>query len=93
MKVTDVLRSLRRLYSRDMPLGPKPARKIAPVRAPDDLQEFVGMWVAVKNRKVIAHASSARELATQLRSMGSARRGAVAQFVPEPAEAFRVGLG
>lgn len=62
-----------------------------PVPHLPELDEFRGKWVAVKNGEVIAVASSSKDLAYELRWRNI--QGAVAQYVAEPEEGLRVGLG
>lgn len=75
--------------------GRRAGERIAmePERRLADLDEWVGLWVAVKDGKVIAAAHSSRELVPKLAEMGPAGRGAVAQFVPRPSDTIVVGVG
>lgn len=43
---------------------------------------WAGMWIAVKDGKVIAAAYNSRDLVPAVRKLGEAGHGAVAQFVP-----------
>jgi hypothetical protein len=66
-----------------------------PKRRLPDLDRFVGLWVAVKDGKVIAAASTSLELVDALakvRPVGAAR-GAVAQYVPRPTDQVTIGVG
>lgn len=80
-------------YRRPMPLGPRPGKRVRTLPAPADLQEYEGEWVAVIGTQVIDHATSARELAVKLRDRGPEGRRATAQFVPPPAQGYRIGVG
>lgn len=64
-----------------------------PERRPTALDEFVGMWVAVKDGVVVTCAHNARELVPRLHELGDRGRGAVAQYVPYPSEAIMIGVG
>ncbi len=72
-------------------------RRRAPVvereQRPADLADWAGKWVAVKDGRVIAAAHSSRELVPQVRALGLAGEGAVAQFVPPPSETVVIGVG
>ena len=60
----------------------------------EDLDKFVGRWVAVKDGRVIADANSSQGLVIELRKLDEPlRKGAVAQFVPKPSKSFMVGVG
>lgn len=65
--------------------------QIHPVRHVDALDEFVGKWVAVLDGRVVEAADSSRELAVRLRERRL--QSATVEFVPEPTEGIRVGLG
>lgn len=64
-----------------------------PVPRPDELDQFVGKWVAVKDGRVITCANNARDLVPALHRLGEQGRGAVAQFVPYPSDAVMIGVG
>lgn len=66
---------------------------VEPVRRLADLDRWEGMWVAVKDGKVIAAAHNSRDLVPKLVEMGPAGRGAVAQYVPRPSDTIVVGVG
>lgn len=68
-----------------MPWKPEPR--------PAELNEFVGMWVAVKDGRVVTCANNARDLVPRLHELGEAGKGAVAQYVPYPTEAIMIGVG
>lgn len=55
------------------------------------LSAHVGKWVAVKEGRIVAVAATSSALAYELRNRGIGR--AVSQFVTEPSEGLRVGLG
>lgn len=66
-----------------------------PERRLPELDNWVGLWVAVKDGKVIAAAPTSLELVDalhKLRPVG-AGRGAVAQYVPEPTDYVMIGVG
>jgi hypothetical protein len=66
-----------------------------PERRLPELDRYVGLWVAVKDGKVVAAASTSLELVDalhKLRPVG-AGRGAVAQYVPRPSEQIMIGVG
>jgi hypothetical protein len=66
-----------------------------PERRLPELDRWVGLWVAVKDGKVIAAAPTSLELVDalhKLRPVG-AGRGAVAQYVPEPTDRIMIGVG
>lgn len=60
---------------------------------PDELNDFEGMWVAVKDGSVIAAAESSRALVYEVHKVGDRGKGAVAQFVPKPQRSSVVGVG
>lgn len=66
-----------------------------PERRLPELDRWVGLWVAVKDGKVIAAAPTSLELVDalhKLRPVG-AGKGAVAQYVPEPSDGIMIGVG
>ncbi len=70
-------------------------KPMEPERRLPELDQFVGLWVAVKDGKVIAAASTSLELVDalhKLRPVG-AGRGAVAQYVPKPTDQIMIGVG
>lgn len=70
-------------------------KPIEPERRLPELDQWVGLWVAVKDGKVIAAASTSLELVRalhELRPVG-AGKGAVAQYVPRPDERIMIGVG
>jgi Family of unknown function (DUF5678) len=69
-------------------------REIEPVRLPAGLnEEYAGLWVAVKDGRVITAAESSRDLVAKVRQLGAAGEGAVAQFVPPYSEEIVIGVG
>lgn len=64
-----------------------------PERRLPELDQWAGLWVAVKDGKVIAAAHNSRDLVPKLVEMGPAGKGAVAQFVPHPSDTIVVGVG
>jgi hypothetical protein len=83
-----------RAYGRDMAKGQR-REPIEPERRLPELDNFVGLWVAVKDGKVIAAAPTSIELVDalhKLRPVG-AGKGAVAQYVPRPTDHIMIGVG
>ena len=68
-------------------------RRVEPERALPGLDRWSGMWVAVKDGKVVAAAHNSRDLVPMVRDLGEAGRGAVAQFVPPHTDEIVVGVG
>jgi Family of unknown function (DUF5678) len=66
-----------------------------PERRLPELDQYIGLWVAVKDGKVIAAASTSLELVDALHRLrpAGAGRGAVAQYVPRPTEQIMIGIG
>jgi len=77
-------------YRRDMGSDGK---RLEPVRRLESLDEFLGLWVAVKDGAVIASAYNSRDLVPAVRAMGKPGEGAVAQYVPRPSADVVVGIG
>jgi Family of unknown function (DUF5678) len=86
-----ILRRVGRLFGYRRGMS-QPARW-EPEHRPSELNEFVGMWVAVKDGKVITCANNPRELVPRLHELGERGRGAVAQYVPYPSDAIMIGVG
>ncbi len=72
---------------------PTERRPLEPERQIPDLADWAGMWVAVKDGRVIAAAYNSRDLVPMLVEMGSAGRGAVAQYVPHRSNTIVIGVG
>lgn len=68
-------------------------REIRPVRLPAGLERWEGLWVAVKDGDVVAAAHNSRDLVVEVRKLGRAGDGAVAQFVPPYSEEIVIGVG
>ena len=68
-------------------------KPLEPQRRLPALDGMEGLWVAVKDGKVIAAAHNSRDLVPQLIAMGPAGRGAVAQYVPHRSDTIVVGVG
>jgi hypothetical protein len=68
-------------------------KPMEPERRLPDLDQWEGLWVAVKDGKVIAAASTSRELVPELHKLGERGRGAVAQYVPRPSDKIIIGVG
>lgn len=76
-----------------MGIARRPSEQIKPLPRLPELDEWKSQWVAVKNDRVIAAATTSSELASRLLEMGDDGRGAVVQFVHPDAEAYIVGAG
>jgi hypothetical protein len=66
-----------------------------PERRLPELDNWIGLWVAVKDGKVIAAASTSLELVDalhRLRPVGVGK-GAVAQYIPKPSASVMIGAG
>jgi hypothetical protein len=68
-------------------------RRVEPERALPGLDQWAGMWVAVKDGKVVAAAYNSRDLVPMVRELGEAGIGAVAQFVPPHTDEIVIGVG
>jgi ribosome modulation factor len=68
-------------------------RRMQPEKRLDELDRWVGCWVAVKNGKVVAAAHNSRDLVPELRKLGPAAAGAVAQYVTPPSDDIMIGVG
>lgn len=64
-----------------------------PARPPADFDRFAGLWVAVKDGRVIAAAGTSRELVYDLAKIGPDAEGATMQRVPSAEQGLLVGLG
>jgi hypothetical protein len=81
------------MYFRGMGKRRRP-REVEPGRLPAGLNEqYAGLWVAVKDGRVITAAESSRDLVAKVRELGAAGEGAVAQFVPPYSEEIVIGVG
>lgn len=76
------LRGMRKSHRRG---GPEP-------RLPA-LDGWEGYWVAVKDGKIIAATHNARDLVPELRKLGEAGEGAVAQYVVPKTDTIMIGVG
>lgn len=85
-------RGCRVTYLCDMTRGGRD-RHMEPERILPGLDEWAGMWVAVKDGTVIAAAYNSRELVPMVKDLGEAGRGAVAQFVPQHSDDIVIGVG
>jgi hypothetical protein len=74
-------------------MGRQARKKVEPERRPEGIDHWAGLWVAVKDGKVIAAAENSRDLVAKVRSKGPAGVGAVAQFVPRRTEDIVIGVG
>lgn len=83
---------LRRRYRSGMAVSRHHGR-VDPVPHLEALDQWVNHWVAVKDGRVIAAAPTSRELAYELKKMGSRAKGAVAQFVRPASDGYIVGVG
>ena len=79
-------------YLRDVPGGVARhfEQHLEPEKRPHDLERYVGMWVAVKDGRVVAVAETSRHLVYELHKLGDRGKGAVAQLV-QPAAQQRDG--
>ena len=97
MRVVDVMRNLvKRVYAEPMGIarrGPGPGERIAPVHRPEAIRQFENQWVGIREGQVIAHAATSRELATELKKLGSEGEDAVMQFVRPPVAGYVIGVG
>jgi uncharacterized protein DUF5678 len=80
------------LYFRGMGKRRAP-REIEPVRLLPGLDQYEGLWVAVKDGEVVAAARNSRDLVPEVKKLGPAGEGAVAQFVPPYSEEIVIGVG
>lgn len=80
-------------YRRLMAIARRPDRRLPPAEAPIGLEMYEGLWVAVKNERVVAAAGSTRELVYALAKIGPSAEGATMQRVPKPENGLLVGLG
>ena len=74
-------------------MGEHARHKVVPERRPEGIDQWAGLWVAVKAGKVIAAAESTPELVARVRSMGPVGQGAVAQYVPHRTDDIVIGVG
>lgn len=81
-------------YPGRVALAKSAGRSVPPVPHMEELDRWTGQGVAVKDGKVIAASESSRDLAYQLRKLGSRASGAAAEYVrPDRDEAYVVGVG
>ena len=78
----------RRGYSRGMS-----PRKVEPIHRDPELDQYAGLWVAVKDGRVIAAAHNSHELVRMVIESGPKGAGAVAQFVPHRQDSIVIGVG
>lgn len=78
-------------YTRGM--GERESKRVQPERRLAGIDRWAGMWIAVKDGRVIAVAENSRELVPAVRSQGAAGHGAVAQFVPHRTDEIVIGVG
>jgi len=71
----------------------RPPREIEPERLLPGLEQWAGLWVAIKDGKVVAAAGSSRELVAEVRKLGAAGEGSVAQYVAPYSEEIVIGVG
>jgi hypothetical protein len=83
-----------RRYRGDMPIGRVSPRRIEPVRHLDELDNWLGHWVAIKDGRVIAASETSLDLAYRLKKLGNRAEGAVTEYVrPGRDDAYFVGVG
>lgn len=73
--------------------GMRGSRHVEPERRLAVLDDWQGKWVAVKDGKVVAAAHNSRDLVPELRKLGAAGRGAVAQYVTPKSDTIVIGVG
>jgi hypothetical protein len=88
-----LLRRIRDRYAGHMPIARHPETPIHPVPHLRELDRYVGRWVAVKDRRVVAWGGTSTDLALAVRALGAEGKGAVMQFVQPEADAYIVGVG
>ena len=83
-----------RAYRRNMAKRRR-SEPMEPERRLPELDNYIGLWVAVKDGKVIAAASTSLELVDALHKLRpvDAGKGAVAQYVPHPTDDVMIGVG
>jgi hypothetical protein len=85
----------RNAYHSGMGQRRRTRKPVEPERRLPELDQWQGLWVAVKDDKVIAAAPTSLELVRalhELRPVG-AGKGAVAQYVPKPTDQIMIGVG
>ncbi len=80
-------------YSRSVGIARKSPGWRTPLQPPPELARYAGLWVATKDGKIIATASSSRELVHTLAKLGPAGHEAVVQRVPSREAGIVVGMG
>ena len=67
---------------------------VAPLPRPSNLEQYVGMWVAVIDGEVVAAETTSRALAYRLHQMDHVkRRRAVMEYVRPASAAYIIGAG
>jgi len=74
-------------------MGRHARRKVEPERRPAGIDHWAGLWVAIKDGKVIAASENSRDLVAMVRSKGPGGEGAVAQYVPKRTDDIMIGVG
>lgn len=87
------MKVLKKVYRFLMGVGRSQKGFKHPVRRPKELDAYEGLWVAMKDGKVVAKARTSRELVYEVHKKGPEAEGAVAQFVSKPSKAAMVGVG
>lgn len=74
---------------------PRKRERMEPERRLPELDQYEGLWVAVKDGKVITAAHTSLELVRALHELrpAGAGKGAVAQYVPIPTDEVVIGVG
>lgn len=72
-------------------MGSHPGMQVE--RRPTNLDNYQGLWVAVKDGNVVAVASTSIALVPELQKLGSQGRGAVAQYVAPRTDTIMIGVG
>jgi hypothetical protein len=89
-----VRRFVRRTYAGPMGIARRPPKsRLAPQHGPDILSQYRGQWVALVGDQVVAHAESSKQLASQLKALGTEGQEAVMQFVRPPVAGYVIGVG
>jgi hypothetical protein len=79
-------------YRAEMAIHRQPRHELPIEKHNPEIDRYRNQWVATLNGKIVAAAASAKELADRLGELGL-RGKARAEFVPEPVDGYKVGLG
>jgi hypothetical protein len=78
-------------YASEMAIARRPP--VTPVPVSQDLGRYEGLWVAVKDGRVIEADETSSGLVYRLRQRGPEAKGAVMQRAPKRSDAIVVSLG